>query len=314
MRVAITGATGFVGSRLVAHLLEQGHEVIAMVRNAAKAEGMLPGAADIRAYETYDVDSISAALDGADAVIHLAGANLFSKRWSKRYMAEIRESRGAGTRALVQAMGQQTKRPRVMVSASAVGFYGPRDGELICREDELDATNFAPRDYLAGVCREWEAAATKAELLGARVVKARFGVILGRGEGALKAMEMPFKMFVGGPVGNGKQVMSWIHVDDAVRMLAWALTNEAVRGPLNVTAPNPVTNKEFAKAFGRALGRPSFIPTPGAGLRVILGKVASVVTTGQRVPPFKAEALGFTFLYESIDQALQAAYKAAPAA
>lgn len=314
MRVAITGATGFVGTRLVQALQSQGHDVIAMVRNAAKAERVLPPGTEARTYDCYDLDSVTEALQGAEAVINLAGANLFAKRWSKRYMKEIRDSRVTATRTLVEAMGLLEDAPAVMISASAVGFYGPRDGEEVCREDELDAENFAPRDYLANVCRAWEAAARKAELLGTRVVRARFGVILGRGEGALAALELPFKLFVGGKVGSGKQVMSWVHVADAVQMLVWALETPSVSGPLNVTAPNPVTNREFSKAFGRALGRPAIVPTPGIGLRVILGKVASVVTTGQRVPPFKATELGFRFQHETVDAALAAEYAAAKAA
>lgn len=308
MRIAITGGTGFVGTRLVPRLLDAGHEVTALVRNEQKAKDVLPDGVVIKKYETYDVDSCKEALEGAEAVINLAGANLFSKRWSKRYMKEIRDSRVVGTRALVEAMGELEKPPKVLLSASAIGWYGPRDPEEICREDEFDAITFAPRDYLAHVCREWEAAARKAELLGTRVVRLRLGVVIGRGEGALKAMELPFKMGVGGPVGNGKQIFSWVHVADVCGMIQWAMENDAVKGPLNVTGPNPVSNKAFAKAFGKVLGRPAFLPTPVFGLRLALGKVASVVASGQRVPPLKAEALGYAFQYHTIEEALRAEY------
>ncbi|MDJ0976733.1 MAG: TIGR01777 family oxidoreductase [Planctomycetota bacterium] len=308
MKIAITGGTGFVGTRLVPKLLDAGHEVTVLVRNEKKAEEVLPGGVTIIKYDLYDVESVKAGIEGAEAVINMAGANLFSKRWSGRYMKEIRDSRVVGTRTLVEAMGELETPPKVLLSASAVGWYGPRDPEAVCREDEYDATVFAPRDYLAHVCREWESAARKAELLGMRVVRLRLGVVIGRGEGALKAMELPFKMGAGGPVGNGKQMFSWIHVDDVCGMIQWAMENDEVSGPLNVTGPNPVSNKEFAKAFGRALSRPAFLPTPVIGLRVLLGKVATVVASGQRVPPLKAEALGYPFQYHTIDEALQAEY------
>ncbi len=308
MRIAVTGATGFVGTQLVPVLLEAGHEITALVRSAEKGERVLPEATTITPYETYDVDSVADALEGAEAVINLAGANLFQKRWSKRYMKEVRDTRVTGTRVLVKAMGRLETAPSVFLSGSAVGWYGPRDPEAVCREEEFDAGNFAPRDFLAHVCRDWETSARKAELLGTRVVRLRLGVVLGKGEGALKAMERPFKMGIGGPVGNGQQILSWIHAEDVCRMILWALENDEVKGALNVTAPNPVSNGDFAKALGKVLGRPAFIPTPTKALRMVLGKVASVVVTGQRVPPLKAESLGFRFKHHTIDEALAAEY------
>jgi uncharacterized protein (TIGR01777 family) len=308
MRIAITGGTGFVGGYLVPMLRQGGHEVVALARDEKRARTKLPEDTEVFEYNPYDAESVAEGLEGADAVINLAGAGLFSKRWSKAHMRMIRDSRVVGTRTLVEALGTLEKKPSVLISGSAIGFYGPRPGDEICEEDELDPCQFRPRDFLAGVCKEWESAARKAELLGMRVVRLRTGIVLGKGEGALGAMETPFKLGGGGPVASGKQVMSWIHVEDLCRMIIWALEAPAVAGALNGTAPNPVTNKEFAKALGRALGRPAFIPTPGPMLRMILGKVAQVIVNGQRVPPLKAQALGFTFHYPTIDDALRAIY------
>ena len=310
MRIAITGGTGFVGGYLVPKLIEAGHEVVALARNEKRAKGKLPEGVEVFEYDPYDVESVTEGLEGAgaDAVINLAGAGLFDKRWGKAHMQMIRDSRVVGTRTLVEAMGTLEKKPSVFISGSAIGFYGPRPGDEICEEDELDPCQFKPRDYLAAVCKEWEAAARKSERLGMREVRLRIGVVLGKGEGALGSMEAPFKRGLGGPVASGKQVMSWIHVEDLCRMILWTLETPAVSGALNGTAPNPVTNAEFSKALGRALGRPAFMPMPARMLRVILGKVAQVIVNGQRVPPLKAQRHGFAFHYPTIDDALRAIY------
>ncbi len=318
MRVAVTGGTGFIGKRLVPLLQENGHEVVALVRDEERAADALPGA-DVFEYDPFDVESVRAGIEGCDAVVNLAGDNVFgsadenvmTRRWSKSKRAKIRDSRVVTTRTLVEAMeALGSACPKTLLSGSAIGYYGPRPADRPCLEDEFDATNFAPRDFLAGVCREWEAAARNAKVLGVRVVLLRTGVVLGRGEGALKTMEGPFKKGVGGPVGSGEQMMSWIHVVDCARMMVFALENDAVRGPLNVTAPNPVSNKQFAKALGSAMGKPAVLPMPGFMLRIVLGGVAEVVTQGQNVPPKKASELGFRFQYPTLGQALGAEYGA----
>ncbi len=312
MRIAITGGTGFVGGYLVPMLLEAGREIVALARDEKRAKGKLPEGAEVIQYDPYDLESVAEGLEGAsaDAVINLAGAGLFSRRWSKAHMQMIRDSRVVGTRTLVEALTTLEKKPDVLISGSAIGFYGPRPGDEICEEDELDPCQFKSRDFLAAVCKEWEAAAKRVSRLGTREVRLRTGVVLGKGEGALGAMERPFKLGGGGPVASGKQVMSWIHVEDLCRMILWTLETPAMRGALNGTAPNPVTNKEFAKALGRALGRPALLRTPAPMLRMILGKVAQVIVNGQRVPPLKAQALGFAFHYPTIDDALRAIYSA----
>lgn len=310
MRVAVTGSTGFVGHRLVEMLAEAGHEPQAWTRDAEKARSVLPEGTDILEVDLYDVDSVQAALAGCQAVVHLAGANVFAKRWSKSFKKEILDSRVETTKAIVQAIArmEDEDRPEVLVNSSAVGIYGPRDPDEAIAEDRLDAGRFAPGDFLADVCQHWERAASEAERSGVRVVRLRTGVVLGAGGGALKELERPFKLFVGGPVGSGKHVMSWIHRDDLCRLIQFCIEQGDVSGPVNATAPNPVTNKEFSKALGQALHRPSLLPVPPPALRLVLGEVASMVTTGQRAVPQVALDHGFEFRYPTVQQALSAVY------
>ncbi|MFO0931576.1 MAG: TIGR01777 family oxidoreductase [Planctomycetota bacterium] len=301
--IAITGASGLVGRALVAALTARGHSVRALSRRAASG-GDAPRVRSVT-YVPDDPRSVAAAIDGADAVVNLAGHGLFDGRWTAARMALIRSSRVDGTKALVDAMRGLARKPSVLVSASAVGFYGPLDPDRT-----VDEAAGPGDDFLAEVCRAWEAEATKAEALGVRVAVPRLGVVLSRDGGALKQMALPFKLFAGGPVGNGRQVMSWIHRDDLVAMIVAMVEDPRWRGVYNATAPFPASNKAFSKALGRALHRPSFLPTPGLALRVVLGKVASLVTTGQRVLPTAAQALGFTFRFPKAEDALAEIYRA----
>jgi uncharacterized protein (TIGR01777 family) len=265
-------------------------------------------------YDAYDVDSVTAALAGAEgsapieAVINLAGENVARTRWTGTGRRRIRESRVVGTRALVQAIRRLATPPATLLSASAVGYYGGRDPEAACDEDEFNATEFTSGDFLSHVCREWEAAARVAERRGLRVVRLRLGVVLGKGGGALGEMEPIFKMGVGGPIGRGTQIMSWIHVEDAARMIAWALERDDVSGALNVTAPQPVSNKEFSSELGKALRRPAFLPVPVVALRVLKGRIAGMLAMGQTVLPVKALEHGFQFTYPTLATAFHAIY------
>jgi uncharacterized protein (TIGR01777 family) len=249
-------------------------------------------------YDPLSPASCGAAVQGADAVVHLAGAGIFDHRWTRKHMAAIRASRVDGTRALVDGLAGISPRPRTLVSGSAVGYYGPRDPDEV-----VDERTPPGNDFLAEVCVAWEREARRAEEAGVVVSLCRTGIVLGRGGGALKKMALPFQLFVGGPIGNGKQAMSWIHLRDLVRLLG-AHVEERWPGPFDATAPHPVTNREFSKALGRALHRPSFLPTPGFALRVALGKVASILTTGQRVVPKAALDRGFAFDFPTVDVAL----------
>ena len=241
-----------------------------------------------------------AALDGADAVVHLAGENV-AQRWTDDAKRRILSSRELGTRNLVAGIEAAEPRPRVLVSSSAVGFYGPHGDE------EVDERTPAGSDFLAEVCVVWEREAQRAAELGLRVVNVRTGVMLDQAGGALAKMLPFFKLGVGGPVAGGDQYLPWIHVDDVVGLYLAALDDERYEGPLNATAPTPVTNKTFSKALGRALRRPAFAPVPGFAVRVLYGEMAEIVTTGQRVLPRKAQEHGYTFAHPDLDEALRAA-------
>src|SRR5689334_23106133 len=255
MRVAVTGGTGFLGTALVTHLKAAGHVPVVLTRGSGGAAG--PGGrpavgtavatgTEARAVDYADLASVAQALEGCDAVVNLAGANLLGKRWSASYRTEIRGSRVLVTRALVDAMATMRNRPQVLLSGSAVGHYGPREPGEVVDETTARAFDFAPRDFLASVCYDWERAAQPAERLGVRVVYLRTGVVLGRGGGAYEELAKVTRMYVGGPLAGGKQDVSWIHLDDVCGLILFALARPEVRGPFNLTAPNPVTNKELA--------------------------------------------------------------------
>ena len=304
MRIAITGATGFVGRRLVALLTEQGHAPVALTRDADTARGVFGGETEIRRVDPRDPGELAEAIRDADGVVNLQGENLFGRRWSEAVRADLRASRVDTTTALVDAMRSLGDgAPRALVSASAIGIYGPRASDVVLDEDAPPGT-----DFLARLCVEWEEAALAARAFGTWVVLLRIGPVLGPGGGALAAMEGPFRKFVGGPVGSGKQIMSWIHREDLCRLVLFALEHDALVGPVNATAPHPVSNKVFSKALGRALHRPSWAPAPAFMLKLVLGGVAAVVTEGQDVRPVRALAAGFSFRYPTVDEALAAIY------
>jgi uncharacterized protein (TIGR01777 family) len=240
------------------------------------------------------------ALTGCDGVVHLAGESV-ARRWTGEAKRAIRDSRVAGTRNLVAGLRAADPRPRVLASASAVGYYGPHGDEPV------DESSPPADDFLAGVCVEWEREADAASELGVRVVKVRTGLVLDRSGGALKAMLPPFKLGLGGPVAGGRQYMPWIHVDDVVGIYLAALDHEQWSGPVNATAPEPVTNKEFTRALGAALHRPALLPVPALPLRLLMGEMGEVVTTGQRAVPRRAQELGYAFVHPELDEALRSA-------
>lgn len=300
MIVAITGATGFVGRRLTAHLLAAGHEVVALTRSPDRAERVLPVRCRLVAWDPEHGRADPGALDGIDAVVNLAGAGVADGRWTAKRKDAIRRSRVDATRLLVDAIAAlpSERRPRVLVSASAIGFYGDRGDELLT-EESAGGTGF-----LAEVCRGWEDAAVGAEAHGVRTVRIRIGVVLGREGGALARMLPPFRLGLGGRIGSGSQWMSWIHVDDLVALVAFALERHDVRGVVNAVAPTPVTNAEFSATLGRVLGRPAIVPVPSMALRVALGEMADVLLAGQRVMPTAAQALDFRFGHPELGGAL----------
>jgi uncharacterized protein (TIGR01777 family) len=302
MRVFVTGGTGLIGTHLLRRLRERGDNVVLLSRRPAAARERVAPEDKVIEGDPMKPGPWMDAVADCDAVIHLAGENIFGQRWSTDFKTLLRDSRVQSTELVVQALAKNPRaasgNAKVLVNASAIGYYGPRGDEEIAE----DAA--AGNDLLARVCVDWEQAARKAEALGVRVVVVRVGVVLDKAGGALAALLTPFKLFVGGPVGSGKQWMSWIHYEDIVGLILLSLDHVNAHGPLNGTAPQPVTNKEFSKALGRALHRPSFLPTPVFALKLMLGEVADVVATGQRVAPKQALALGYQFKFPSIDAAL----------
>ncbi|MFB3817885.1 MAG: TIGR01777 family oxidoreductase [Candidatus Methylomirabilales bacterium] len=292
LRVAVTGSHGLVGSAVCASLTAAGHAVLRLVRRA-------PAAANEARWDPHG-GADAARLQGLDAVVHLAGENIAAGRWTEARKAEIRNSRVQGTAALCETLAALTRRPRVLVNASAIGIYGNR-GSAVLREDSDPGSGF-----LAAVCRDWEAATARASTAGIRVVLARFGMVLSPAGGALKSMLRPFRLGIGGRIGDGGQYVSWIALDDVVGALVQAIEDERLAGPLNVVAPAPVTNADFARALGRAVSRPAVLPLPAFAARLAFGEMADeLLLASQRVLPARLQAAGYRFLYPELDPALR---------
>lgn len=288
-----------MGQRLVELLLQAGHTVSVLTRNPATASLGAAKNLELVGYDPFSVDSWKTALSGCDGVVNLAGEPLTESRWSDRQKDEILRSRTRTTSSMVKAIEALETKPSVVVSASAVGYYGPHGDE------ELDESTGPADDFLARVCKEWEAVAKPLENMGVRLVQVRIGIVLGPDGGALGKMLGPFQMFVGGPIGSGKQWLSWIHRDDLAGLIGYALTTERVAGVLNGTAPNPVKMSEFSDTLGKVLARPSWLPVPPIALEIILGEAAQVVLTGQRVLPKRTLEQGYTFTYPQLEPALR---------
>jgi uncharacterized protein (TIGR01777 family) len=299
VRVTVTGATGLIGPRVVRSLQDEGAQVTVLTRDPDRAHERL-GDVEAVGWDLLGEPAPSRSLSGRDAVVHLAGAPV-AQRWSSRARRAIRDSRVIGTRNLIEGLRAADPRPRTLVSSSAIGYYGAHGDE------PLDEDAPPGRDFLARVCVDWEAEAARASGLGLRVVQVRTGVVLDRGGGALAKMLAPFRLGVGGPVAGGRQYISWIHTDDLVRMMLAALEDERWTGPTNATAPEPVRNRDFSKALGATLRRPSLLPVPGAALRLLYGEMAAIVITGARVVPAKPLVLGYEFLHPQVDEALRSA-------
>jgi uncharacterized protein (TIGR01777 family) len=277
MNIAVTGGSGFIGKALTGHLQAAGHHVTAIsIRNAP--------ARDVFA--------------GCDAVVNLAGEPV-AQRWTAAARERIRNSRVEGTRKLVAALREQP--PRILVSASAIGYYGSRGDEVLTEDSQPAA------DFLAKVCVDWEREAHAAEALGVRVVTPRLGVVLGPNGGALAQMLLPFKLGVGGRLGTGRQCMSWIHLDDVVSLIEFAIVNETLSGPVNATAPTPVTNAEFTRALATVLHRPAVLPVPAFAVKLLFGEMSQVILGSQRAIPEVASRAGFSFRYSEVGRALAAA-------
>jgi uncharacterized protein (TIGR01777 family) len=299
MKILVTGSSGLVGTALAGALARDGHTVCRLKRPQSPAASGAKAGFDV-AWNPA-TGELGGAGVGADAVVNLAGASIAEGRWSAERKALLRTSRIETTRALVTALAKMNARPRVLVSASAIGFYGDRGDEVLTEESK------AGSDFLAGLAQEWEAEALKAEALGIRVVLARIGIILAREGGALPKMMLPFKFGAGGRIGSGRQWMSWVTLEDVAGILRFAIESVAVRGAINIVAPQPVRNAEFTKALAKAMRRPALFPAPAFALRVALGEMAdALLLSSQRVAPQKLQQLGYRFLHPDLNSALAA--------
>jgi uncharacterized protein len=303
-RVTVTGATGLIGPALLPALQDRGAHLTILSRDRASARTRLVAHAhaplQALAWDPMTGPPPAEALAGCDAIVHLAGENV-AQRWTSKAKQAIRDSRVLGTRHLVAGLRAAEPRPRTLISASAIGYYGARG------EEPLDEDAPAGGDFLAQVCAAWEAEARSAAELGVRVVQVRIGMVLDRRGGALAKMLRPYRLGAGGPVAGGRQYVSWIHRDDLVGIVLAALADERWSGPINATAPEPVSNRDFSRTLGKVLGRPALLPVPAAALRVLFGEMAEILTTGARVVPAKPLVLGYEFRHPRLEGALSSA-------
>ena len=297
MNILVSGSSGLIGSELVLFLTTKGHKVTSLKRSKAGSRSKFR---EGEVYWNPDSSKVDVnGLEGHDAVVHLAGENIAGV-WTKEKKDKIRKSRVDGTRLLSKSLSQVLKPPNVLVCASAIGIYGNRGDEILSEESG------AGKGFLAEVCREWEAAAEPAVQKGIRVVHLRFGLVLSPKGGALKTMLVPFRMGVGGTIGSGKQYLSWVAIDDVAGIIVHAITNENIKGPVNVVSPNPVTNNEFTKTLGRVLGRPTLLPVPAFALRLLAGEMADeMLLASTRVHPGKLLSTGYEFRYPELEGALR---------
>jgi uncharacterized protein (TIGR01777 family) len=301
MRVVITGGTGFLGRSLVAHLRNAGHDITTLTRHPSGRAGRR----EVEWQPNGDAGPWASELEGADAVINLAGEPLAAGRWTAARKLRIRESRINATRSLVAALDHARNPPTTFISASAVGYYGPRGAETVIEAEPPGS------DFLAALAHEWETEAREAERYGARVVLLRTGLVLERDGGALKPLLVPFRFGVGGPLGSGQQYWPWIHRDDWVGIVESLLANDAVSGPVNVTAPTPVTNEAFSRTLAASLGRPCIFRVPATAMRLVIGEMAEALLAGQRAIPAKMTTANYPFAYDRLDRALAAILRGA---
>jgi uncharacterized protein (TIGR01777 family) len=302
MKIAITGGTGFVGSRLVERLHKQGHQILILTRNTTFARRVFPQEVFTNVEIVGYTPTISGAwqdsIAGCDGVVNLAGEPIAEKRWTPEEKEKILKSRQLGTQKIVEAIAKANPQPRVLVNASAIGYYGTSETAT------FDETSTSGQDFLAQVCQAWEAEAQKVKDVGVRLVILRLGIVLGLG-GALGKMITPFKLFAGGPIGSGRQWFSWIHIEDLVTLIIQALTTSDMEGVYNATAPKPVRMNDLSRTMGDVMNRPSWLPVPGFALEALLGDGAIVVLEGQQVLPKRTLESGFKYQYPNLQPALK---------
>lgn len=304
MRVIITGGTGLIGRELAADLLSDGHEVIILSRNPQAAKD-IPAGAQVEKWDAHSANGWGHLADGADAIVNFAGANLagehfFPTHWTDARRKLLRDSRLDAGKAVIEAVRAAQQKPGAVLQSSAIGYYGVHDPQVTLMENDPPGDGF-----LAKLCVDWEAATAEVEQMGVRRMVIRSGVVLSTKGGAFTRLLLPFKLFAGGPLGNGRQIYSWIHIADEVAAIRALIENSNAHGVYNLTAPNPVSNGEMAKAIGRVMRRPSFFPVPGFAMRLLFGEVASVVLEGQRVLPQRLQKANFKFRFPELESALR---------
>lgn len=298
-KVLVLGGTGFVGKNLCSALVSAGYQVFVLTRNLTKARQVLGN--NIKTLVWHGPQSLtpSAALPETEYIINLAGESIGEGRWTRQKKKRILDSRVNTTRTVVNAIKNKTLKPSLLINASAVGFYGPHGDEQLTEDTP------AGQDFLARVCRAWESEAYEARALGVNVITLRIGMVLGKNGGALDKMQLPFKFYMGGPLGTGDQWLSWIHLEDLTGSIIYILENGNITGPVNTTAPHPVTMREFCRTLGKVMGKPSWLQVPTTVLRLALGEQADMLLNGQRVIPAKLQDAGYTFKFPTLNQALE---------
>lgn len=301
MKVIITGGTGLIGSALARSLAPDGHEVVVLTRSAERRLPQLPESVRLVEWDAATSEGWGGEVEGTDVIVNLAGETIGPEAglWTSARKKRIVESRVNATKAVVEAIQGATRKPSLLIQGSAVGYYGTHDDEIITEKSP------AGNDFLAGVVREWEATSEPVEAEGVRRVLSRTGVVFAESGSTLDIIALPFKMFVGGPLGSGSQYLPWIHIEDVVGAMRYAMEHDDLVGPVNLTAPNPVTNREMAGTLGKVLGRPSFIPAPGFMLKLALGDQSIIVLEGQRAIPEQLTTAGYEFHFPNLEGALR---------
>ncbi len=298
-KIIITGATGQIGTKLCNALINRGDEITIFTRNILKGKRELPEVKKFVEWDYRKPEQWKSELNGKDAVIHLAGANLAGRRWSEQYKKIILDSRLTSTKNLILGMEEIDEKPDLFICASAVGYYGDKDEELITEQSPPS------NDFLSDLCKKWELEASKAELLGIRRVNLRQAPVLSKNNGIIKEMKLPFKLFLGGPIGKGKQWLPWIHITDLINIYLFLLDNQNIQGAVNASSPKPIRMNEFAEAMGKVLKRPSYFKIPKFLIRIIKGELADSITASQRVIPQKLLDAGFDFNFKDVQTALR---------
>ncbi|MBI3309232.1 MAG: TIGR01777 family protein [Candidatus Melainabacteria bacterium] len=302
MKIIIAGGTGFIGSPLLDELEKKQHEIVLLTKHPHAVSNLENKFITLQRWDRKTVGEWANHLNGADAIINLCGENIAGNKWTKEQKEKLLHSRLDSTRALVNAIKEAEPKPKTLINASAVGYYGNIEDEEI-----VDESHARGHGFLADVCESWESIANEAKQYNVRVVLLRIGIVIEKSGGALQKMLPPFQMFAGGPLGSGKQWVPWIHRDDVIGAILFALENENISGPVNVTAPNIVRNKDFCKALGKTIHRPSWAPVPSFAVKMLLGDMSEMVLTGQKAFPKKLKACGYKFKYENVEDALKAA-------